>query len=318
MGNESAGVAGGAGGMGLRFAARTHQGLVRRGNQDSAYVGPRLLAVADGMGGMAAGDLASAIVIAALAPLDEGELGGSDNGGRGSPVVGPVPDAPADAPTDADPAGAGPADAGRPAVAVDGGTVITGKQAIEELRVAVERANLRLHEAVTADPARRGMGTTLTALLFVGTELALVHIGDSRAYLLRTGELSQITRDDTFVQLLVDDGHITEEEAQTHPQRFLVTKALQGSGTPAEYALCPMLLGDRYLLCSDGLSGVVEFATLRSTLQDYRDLDQCADRLIELALDAGAPDNVTVVLADLVSGDPGPGQPAVLGAAASI
>ncbi|MBT8225589.1 MAG: serine/threonine-protein phosphatase [Dactylosporangium sp.] len=274
----------------LRFAARTDKGLVRRGNQDSAYVGSRLLAVADGMGGMAAGDLASAIVIAALAPLDEEPF-------PGEPFLGEAAD------------GESVAGAAFP------GAVLSGA-AIEAIRSAVERANLRLRDAVDAEPARRGMGTTLTALLLTGSDLIMVHIGDSRAYLLRNGDLVQITRDDTFVQMLVDDGHITLAEADTHPQRFLVTKALQGSETAAEYAVYPALPGDRYLLCSDGLSGVVDFETLRATLRDVPDLDQCADRLVELALAGGGPDNITAVVTDIVGYPVARQTPVILGAAA--
>lgn len=264
MSNDSAG---GAGPVRIRFAARTDRGLVRRGNQDSAYAGSRLLAVADGMGGMAAGDLASAIVIAAMAPLDQ----------QPCPVGG----------------------------------------AVDALREMIDRANEGLREAVAADPSRRGMGTTLTGLLLAGDEIAMVHIGDSRAYLLRDGELSQLTRDDTFVQLLVEDGHITAAEAETHPQRFLVTKALQGSDVMADYTVSQACPGDRYLLCSDGLSGVVDFAMLRATLDDVADLDECAERLVELALDGGAPDNVTAVLADITLDEVDPQTPTILGAAAA-
>lgn len=274
----------------LRFAARTDRGLVRRGNQDSAYVGSRLVAVADGMGGMAAGDLASAIVIAAIAPLDEEPF-------PGEPFLGEA------------------ADGEEIAGAAFPGSVLAGA-AVDQLRGAVDKASVRLRDAVAAEPARRGMGTTLTALLLTGADLVMVHIGDSRAYLMRAGELTQVTRDDTFVQLLVDDGHITAEEADTHPQRFLVTKALQGGDTPAEYTVHAAHPGDRYLLCSDGLSGVVNFETLKSTLRDIADLDQCADRLVELALDGGGPDNITAVIAEVV-GHPVERQvPVILGAAA--
>jgi protein phosphatase len=239
---------------------------------------------------MAAGDLASAIVIAAIAPLDEEPF-------PGEPFLGD--------------AAAGEATAG----AAFAGAALAGA-ALGELRCAVDRANQRLRDAVAAEPARRGMGTTLTGMLLTGTELATVHIGDSRAYLLRDGELSQVTRDDTFVQLLVDDGHITAEEADTHPQRFLVTKALQGSDTPAEYTAYPARPGDRYLLCSDGLSGVVGFEVLRATLAECPDLDQCVDRLVELALDGGGPDNITAVVADILEQVEAQQAPVILGAAA--
>src|SRR6476646_1226560 len=152
----------------LRYAARSDRGLIRSGNQDSVYAGPRLLAVADGMGGMAAGDVASNIVIANLAHLDEDAVGDSP---------------------------------------------------VDDLRRAVQAANQQIRDTVEANPAMEGMGTTLTGLLFGGSKFGMVHIGDSRAYLLRDGEFGQITRDDTYVQLLVDEGRITPEEANTHPQK---------------------------------------------------------------------------------------------------
>lgn len=275
-----------------------------------------MLAVADGMGGMAAGDLASAIVIAALAPLDEVIFGGVPyDGASFAEYCGPTGGFPAVSPSQ----DLGPVQVGDAVFeGMAGLTAAAPGGAIAALREAVERANERLREAVAADPARRGMGTTLTALLVAGSDLAMVHIGDSRAYLLRNGELCQVTRDDTFVQLLVDDGHITAEEAETHPQRFLVTKALQGSGTPAEYSLRSAQPGDRYLLCSDGLSGVVSFEAIHATLRDFPDVDRCVDRLVELALDGGAPDNVTVIVSDLVFDGPGTEGSAVLGAAATV
>jgi len=250
----------------MRYAARSDRGLIRHGNQDSVYAGPRLLAVADGMGGMAAGDVASNIVIAALAPLDE--------------------DVPGSAPLDT-------------------------------LRSAVEAANQQIRSAVDQNPAMEGMGTTLTGILFGGNKIGMVHIGDSRAYLLRDGELTQITRDDTYVQLLVDEGRITEVEANTHPQKSLLMRALDGRDTDAEYSLRQVVPGDRYLLCSDGLSGVVSDETIAATLREYADPHQCADRLVQLALRAGGPDNITVVVADFTDADIVEESPVVAGAAAN-
>ncbi|MBX6752518.1 MAG: serine/threonine-protein phosphatase [Micromonosporaceae bacterium] len=250
----------------MRYAARSDRGLIRHGNQDSVYAGPRLLAVADGMGGMAAGDVASNIVIAALAPLDE--------------------DVPSNAPLDA-------------------------------LRQAVETANQQIRAAVEQNPAMEGMGTTLTGMLFGGNKIGMVHIGDSRAYLLRDGELTQITRDDTYVQMLVDEGRITEVEANTHPQKSLLMRALDGRDTDAEYSLRQVMPGDRYLLCSDGLSGVVSDETIAATLREYADPHQCADRLVQLALRAGGPDNITVIVADFTDEDIVEEAPVVAGAAAN-
>jgi PPM family protein phosphatase len=236
----------------LRYAAVSDTGLIRSANQDSVHAGPRLLAVADGMGGMAAGDLASRIVIEAIAPLD---------------------------------------------------TEIPDDGLIEALRQALEVANARIREAVAEDPSRDGMGTTLTALLFSGTALALCHVGDSRAYLLRDGQLQQMTRDDTFVQMLVDEGVITAEEASSHPRRAVVTQALQGGESNPAYTFMRPMVGDRWLLCSDGLSNVVSAETLAETLALHPEPDGCAQRLVDLALRAGGPDNITVIIAE-VTGSP--------------
>src|SRR5437667_3609088 len=229
----------------LRFAARSDRGLIRDGNQDSVYAGPRLLAVADGMGGMAAGDVASNIVIAGIAPLDED---------------------------------------------------VPGNDLVDSLRRAVDGANQQLRNTVDANPAMEGMGTTLTALLFTGSRFGLVHVGDSRGYLLREGEFNRITKDDTYVQMLVDEGRITEEEASTHHQRSLLTKALDGRDVEPDFSVREARVGDRYLICSDGLSGVVSGETIGDTLREYADPQQCVERLIELALRGGGPDNVTVIV----------------------
>ena len=143
------------------------------------------------------------------------------------------------------------------------------------------------------------MGTTLTAILFAGGRLALCHVGDSRAYLVRDGQLSQITHDDTFVQTLIDDGRITAEEANSHPQRSLLLRALNGQEVEPDLSMREARAGDRYLLCSDGLSGVVSEETLAEALKDP-DPQSTADRLIELALRSGGPDNITVIVADVV------------------
>jgi PPM family protein phosphatase len=249
----------------LRYAARSDRGLIRDGNQDSVYAGPRLLAVADGMGGMAAGDVASNVVIAAMAPLDE--------------------DVPGDALVDA-------------------------------LRSAVETANQQLRDAVDANPALEGMGTTLTAMLFSGTRFGMVHVGDSRAYLLRDSDFVQVTKDDTYVQMLVDEGRISAEEASSHPQRSLLTRALDGRDIDPEYSVRQALPGDRYMICSDGLSGVVSAETIAETMREYVDPSQCVDRLVQLALRSGGPDNVTVIVADVTDQDIVEQRPVVGGAAA--
>jgi protein phosphatase len=161
------------------------------------------------------------------------------------------------------------------------------------------------------------MGTTLTAILWSGSQLGLVHIGDSRAYLLRGGDLFQITHDQTLVQSLVDDGRITAEEAASHPQRQLLLQALGGGSVHPDLQLRDASTGDRYLLCSDGLSAVVPAEAITSVLSTIADPDEAVMKLISLANEGGGPDNITCIVADVVGlseparGDTEPGlQPA--------
>jgi protein phosphatase len=247
----------------LRYAARSDRGLVRSNNQDSVYAGPRLLAVADGMGGHAAGEVASKVVIAALAPVDDDE---------------------------------------------------PGDDLLGQLREAVVAGNGAISELIAGDPDLDGMGTTLTAVLFAGNRIGLVHIGDSRAYLYRGGTFSQITHDDTFVQSLVDEGRITLEEAASHPQRSFLLRALTGHEIEPSLTVREARTGDRFLLCSDGLSGVVSQETMEEAIR-IPDPQACADRMIELALKGGGPDNITVIVADVADIDFGEDAPIVGGAA---
>ncbi|PWD43587.1 serine/threonine protein phosphatase [Gordonia paraffinivorans] len=248
----------------LRYIARSDRGLVRSNNEDSFYAGPRLLALADGMGGHAAGEVASQLVIRALSALDEDEPGGDLLG---------------------------------------------------QLDRATRAGNEAIAAQVQESPELDGMGTTLTAILFAGSRIGLCHIGDSRGYLYRDGVLTQITRDDTFVQTLVEEGRITPEQAHTHPQRSLIMRALTGTEVEPTLTMREARAGDRYLLCSDGLSDVVSEETIAETLGSIADPKECADRLIELALRGGGPDNVTVVLADVVDTEYGDSRPIVGGAA---
>jgi len=254
----------------LRYAVRSDVGLLREGNEDSAYAGPRLLAVADGMGGHAAGEVASAVAIAALADLDD------------------------DMPQ---------------------------SELKIALSTAVAHANQILHDMVSADPSIGGMGTTLTAMLWSGNKVALCHIGDSRAYVLSGGEFQQITHDHTLVQSLVDDGRISPDEAATHPQRSLLLRALDGtSEAEPDLSILDARAGDRYLLCSDGLSGVVSEETLHRTLATVRDPEEAVLQLVELAIRGGGPDNITCIVADVVEGAAAPrppGEGSVLAGAAS-
>lgn len=160
--------------------------------------------------------------------------------------------------------------------------------------------NAAIARRIAEDPGLQGMSTTLTAILFGGSRYCLLNIGDSRTYLLRDATLEQLTRDDSYVQLLVDHGHISQEAAGTHPQRNLVLQALTGEQVmePA-MTVREALPGDRFMLCSDGLTDVVGHAALATALAAGGP-QECADRLVALALDAGARDNVTVVVADVV------------------
>src|SRR6201991_4386935 len=188
-----------------------------------------------------------------------------------------------------------------------------GGDLLSKLDAAVREGNSAIAAHVEADPELEGMGTTLTAILFAGSRLGLVHIGDSRAYQLREGLFTQITKDDTFVQSLIDEGRITEEEAHTHPQRSLLLRAITGQEVEPSLTIREARPGDRYLLCSDGLSGVVSDETLAETLMTYRDPRECADRMIELALRGGGPDNITCIVADVVDIDFGEDAPIIGG-----
>jgi len=246
----------------LKYAVRSDRGLVRNNNEDSVYAGPRLLAIADGMGGHAGGEVASKIVIGAVEELDEDR---------------PIADL------------------------------------ITALRNTVDDATAALAQAVAENRSLEGMGTTLTAIRFAGSRIALVHVGDSRAYLMRGGQLSQITHDDTYVQSLVDSGKLTAEEASHHPRRSMILRALDGSAVDPDISIREARLGDRYLLCSDGLSDVVTASTLLEALSSGTP-QECADRLIELALRGGGPDNVTCIVADVVDPADGDDLPIVGGA----
>jgi serine/threonine protein phosphatase PrpC len=254
--------------LALRYSARSDTGLIRAINEDSGYAGPRLLVIADGVGGHAAGEVASSVAVSALSGLDEDSPGGD---------------------------------------------------LLERLSAAVNGANKLLRELVAADSALLGMGTTLTALLRAGSRFGLVHVGDSRCYLLRGDDLQQITKDHTFVQALVDQGRITAEEADNHPQRNLITNSLDGrNGIELDLSVREARVGDRYLLCSDGLSGVVSEETLRETLLGEADSDIVVEQLVDLALKGGGPDNITAIVADVVEVEAKPPSavPVTVGAAA--
>jgi serine/threonine protein phosphatase PrpC len=255
--------------LAFHYAARSDVGMVRSTNEDSGYAGPHLLAMADGMGGHAGGEVASSLVIGSLVELD--------------------------------------------------GQALSTRDASQALLDHIHAANHELGEMIHDNPRLDGMGTTLIAMLRARDTMVLAHIGDSRAFMLRDGTVTQITKDHSFVQSLVDEGRISPEEASTHPQRSLVTRVLTGSeDDEPDLVVRQGRAGDRYLIASDGLTDYVARETVEEVLADTPNPARCAERLVGLALKAGAPDNVTVVIGDLVDidrVDAPPTQPQVVGAA---
>ena len=252
-----------------KSAAVSHVGRVRANNQDSGYAGSQLFVVADGMGGHAGGDVASAIALKRITETD-----------RFYP---------------------------------------TAQDAEFALQSALLAANSLLAETVFDHQELTGMGTTVSAILRVGDELAIAHIGDSRIYLLRDGELSQITADHTFVQRLVDSGRITPEEAAVHPRRSVLMRVLGDVDAAPEIDTTVMATraGDRWMLCSDGLSSYVADDKILTAMQSVPDPEATAQRLVNLSLDNGAPDNVTVVIVDVDdSPDSAAAEPMLVGSAA--
>jgi len=235
-------------------AAKSDRGKIRSSNQDSGYAGVNLFVVADGMGGHAGGDIASALATQLVAQVD-------------------------DAYQDAD-------------------------LAVGTLLEAMQSANEKLTATVKEYAYLAGMGTTMDSLIFTGTKASIAHIGDSRVYLLRDGVMNQITKDHTFVQTLVDSGRITEEEALIHPRRNVLMRVLGDASDEPQFDVYPIdvLPGDRFLLCSDGLCGVVPNALIEENMK-VSNLDEAVDLLIEEAKEYGAPDNVTVILVEIHDGD---------------
>jgi PPM family protein phosphatase len=258
----------------LSYYAISDVGRVRKDNQDSGYAGPWLLAVCDGVGGAARGDIASSTAVDELRVLDE-----------------------------------------RPGSADLLTRVIDG----------LHEAHESIAAQVDQDAALSGTSTTATVALFDGYRIAVGHIGDSRGYLLRAGELSQITTDHTFVQSLIDEGRITEEEARVHPHRNLILKALDGlhEVEPDLFAIA-LAPGDRVFLCSDGACGVLDDARMADILSSGSP-EFCAIELVRASLDAGSSDNVTCVVADVLTEESAAADPAydelepmVVGAAAEL
>ncbi|WP_461173184.1 protein phosphatase 2C domain-containing protein [Arthrobacter sp. Z1-9] len=238
----------------MRFAARSDVGKIRSKNDDSAYAGRHLAVVADGMGGHAGGDVASAATVLDMIHLDRGDYTG------------------------------------------DAGTTLADE---------IQTANSLLSELVHVNPKLAGMGTTVTALLLAEGKLHFAHIGDSRAYRLRDGEFEQVSIDHTFVQRLIDEGRLRPEEAETHPHKNVLMRVLGDVDASPELDLDTLDVkpGERWLLCSDGLNYVAGHAVER-TVRETKDLRECVETLVELTLEAGSPDNVTVVMVEIVEETP--------------
>ena len=234
-------------------SARSAIGLVRQGNEDSGFVSPHLIAVADGMGGHAAGEVASRIAVEVLQSL-----------------------VPALVSTDID------------------------EDSVTDLLMhSLHSIDSEISAVTDEDIEKRGMGTTLTALLIRDKYISLLHVGDSRCYRLRGNSLEQLSNDHTIIQELLDQGAISPAEALEHPQRSMLTQALRGDGdvTPV-LQMYEIKMGDRYLLCSDGLSGVLTEKELKVGLKKSNK-DDAIKFLIDATYVNGAPDNVTVLIADI-------------------
>jgi PPM family protein phosphatase len=234
--------------MNVIVAAKSDVGQVREGNEDSYLVSDPLFAVADGMGGHLAGDVASSTAVEVI-----------EN--KSAEVSADNP---------------------------------------ETLASVLRSANQAIWEKAGADPSLRGMGTTCTLVLLDGSRVHIAHVGDSRAYLLRNGELRQVTEDHTLVARMVKEGRLKAEEAERHPQRSIITRAL-GVDADVDVDLETLQLeeGDRLLLCSDGLSSMIDNESIGDVLRNEEDPQVAADALVALANGAGGEDNITVVLLDV-------------------
>ncbi len=238
----------------MRFSAKSDVGKIRSKNDDSAYAGRHLAVVADGMGGHAGGDVASAATVLDMIHLDRGDYTG------------------------------------------DAATTLADE---------IQTANSLLSELVHVNPKLAGMGTTVTALLLAEGKLHFAHIGDSRAYRLRDGVFEQVSVDHTFVQRLIDEGRLRPEEAETHPHKNVLMRVLGDVDASPELDLESLDVepGERWLLCSDGLNYVAGHAVER-TVRETKDLRECVETLVDLTLEAGSPDNVTVVMVEIVEETP--------------
>lgn len=237
--------------MKLSSAAGTHVGLIRPQNEDSHLCAHPLYVVADGLGGHAAGEVASALVVERLSE-----------------------------------------------VSIEADTSV--EQAQQRLAEAVRDANRRIHQSAANDPEHAGMGTTVTAAVAVDDALCFAHVGDSRGYLLRDGQLSQITEDHTPVQRAVKAGVISAEEALNHPSRHVLAQAV-GLDVDVEVDSPTVELrpGDRVVLCTDGMTDPIPDGDIPGLLADHSSPREAVDGLITAALHRGGPDNVTIVVIDV-------------------
>lgn len=237
----------------LRTIAHSEVGRIRKNNQDSGYASPTMLLVCDGMGGAAAGDLASAVAATEACRADR--------------------------------------------------LIPEGEEMLSALSGIISRINSRLGDLVSEDLSLDGMGSTFCGAMFNGSQLGIAHIGDSRGYLLRDGKLTQLTHDHSWVQQLIDEGRITPEQAAVHPHRSLILKVLNGQiDCDPDLLLFDVQLGDRFLFCSDGLSGLIDDEAIE-TLLSVPDIEKATEVLARAANAAGGHDNITVVIGDIVAQD---------------
>jgi len=237
----------------VRASSLTDVGRVRERNEDACFAGQHVFAVADGLGGHQAGEVASDLALASVRALDQ---------------------------TDARSAAKGIAD-------------------------AVRKGNRAVHDRAGSDESLQGMGTTMTAVVISGDTAFIAHVGDSRCYLIRGGAITQLSRDHTLVARMVSEGRLTPEQAEAHPQRSVLTRALGADrDVDVDESRITVMDGDRLLLCSDGLTGMLSDDELRDFATGGSDLDEICRRLVDAANERGGLDNITVVLVD-VTGAPG-------------
>ncbi|MEO8322922.1 MAG: Stp1/IreP family PP2C-type Ser/Thr phosphatase [Actinomycetota bacterium] len=241
--------------MKIKVGVRTDVGRVRGGNEDSYLLSEPLFGIADGMGGHAAGEVASSTAVEALE--------------KGAAQVNP-----------------------------------------ESLVALIKEANRAIFDKATKDDSLHGMGTTCTVVLIEGGNAHLAHVGDSRAYLLRGGDLSRLSEDHTLVGRMVREGQLTEEEAAKHPQRSMITRSLGiDSDVRVDLRSFDVRDGDRIMLCSDGLTSMTDEGTIKRVLQQTKSPQAAADELVDLANEAGGDDNITVVVLDLSGAGGAPPPP---------